>query len=203
MRCKNCGYVNDDNAVKCIKCNADLRGSMSSASSTRCETGEEFQPARTVMESSGSLNSNAGTQVETGGRRHRPEPGTPSPARNEGVYPPAGAPFSGTINPWQQQRRIAGCWLKPLDAAPNQPPVCCNGNEFALTRANTNPADATISSHQALLSHDATGWYIEDQSTYHSTAIVVSRRTRLEEGDVVVLGSSRFVFTEQEPDRNS
>ena len=100
----------------------------------------------------------------------------------------------------------ASCYLCHLDGVAqgsasdlSHRVVICKGDGFELTRDNTVPFDNTISSHQAILTHDADGWYIEDKSTYHTTAIIASRRMRLEEGDTVVLGSSRFVFTENKP----
>lgn len=203
MRCKNCGYVNEDTVSRCIKCNAELGGATTPGSSGQHYSptqNEEFQPAQTVHEPSGSVH-----HAEHGtSKRQRPKPynyeanGTPQPDAPR-------SPYGGTINPWAQKQE-ARCWLKSMDYKPSvglHPGygslVRCNGDEFELTRNNTNPSDNTISSHQAILIHDANGWYIEDKSTYHSTAIIVSRRTKLEEGDTIVLGSSRFVFTEEEP----
>lgn len=207
MRCKNCGYVNEDNVSRCIKCNAELGGSTHNGSREQHYSpnqSEEFQPARTVHEPSSSVH-----HAEHGtSKRQRPEPfnyetfeaSQPGATKN---------PHGGTINPWTQKKG-ATCWLKSMDYKPSFGPrpdsgsgflVRCNGDEFELTRNNTNPTDNTISSHQAVLTHDSSGWYIEDTSTYQSTAIIVSRRTKLEEGDTIVLGSSRFVFTEEQPPR--
>ena len=202
MRCKNCGYVNEDNVSRCIKCNAELGGTTNNGNPEQHYSptqNEEYQPARTMHEPSGSVHH---AEHDTP-KRQRPEP------FNHGAFeasqPGVQIPHGGTVNPWAQKQG-AKCWLKSMDYKPsinNHPGygslVRCNGDEFELTRNNTNPADNTISSHQALLTHDASGWYIEDTSTYHSTAIIVSRRTKLEEGDTIVLGSTRFIFTEEEP----
>lgn len=207
MRCKNCGFVNEDNMSRCIKCNAELGGAFNTGnqnphySSTQ---NEEFQPAKTLHEVSNSMH----CQGHRTSRRQRPEPFNYEAP--EAFHPEATPiPHGGTINPWAQKKE-AMCWLKSMDYKPsvgNHPGygilVKCNGDEFELTRNNTNPSDNTISSHQAMLSHDTNGWYLEDISTYHSTAIIVSRRTKLEEGDTIVLGSSRFVFTEEEPPINT
>ena len=203
MRCKNCGYVNEDNVSRCIKCNAELGGTTNNGGSgwhSSPTQSEEFQPAQTVCEPSGSIH-----HAEHGtSKRQRPEPFS-NVSNEDSKQEAAHYPLGGTINPWAKKKGAA-CWLKSIDYKPSVGPhpgygnlVSCNGDEFELTRSNTNPADNTISSHQAVLTHDASGWYIEDTSTYHSTAIIVSRRTKLEEGDTIVLGSSRFVFTEEEP----
>lgn len=89
-----------------------------------------------------------------------------------------------------------------MDSTPEKT-IACSGDSFELTRDNTNPDDRTISSHQAVLTHDSDGWYIEDCSTYQTTSIVARRRMRLESGDIVVLGSSRFVFSDDDPKRRT
>lgn len=212
MRCNNCGYVNEGSAQRCIKCNAELGGSMQptmNAHSFVPNGSDAFQPAATISEVTGGGYASAGTQVaESAMRRRRPEPvsqqGVSAGLASGGTIAP-GAPVGGqgTINPWVRKQATGNCWLKGLDemgAAENGLVVLCGGDSFELTRDNTNPNDHTISSHQAMLTHDADGWYIEDCSTYRTTAVIASRRIKLEEGDVVAFGSSRFVFTEHKPD---
>ena len=207
MRCKNCGYVNEDNVSRCIKCNAELGGVTSTRSSRQYSSptqSEEFQPAQTICEPSSSIHSSENGTA----KRQRPEP-FKSKYKETQQAENAQYPYGGTINPWVKKKGTM-CWLKSIDYEPGVGPfpehgkiVCCNGDKFELTRGNTNPIDNTISSHQAVLTHDGNEWYIEDTSTYHSTAIIASRRIKLEEGDTIVLGSSRFVFTEERPPMNT
>lgn len=193
--------MNDDNVARCIKCNAPLQMEEREPipNGTHREAAENFQAARTVVEPvSGHRNSDVGTEIHGSGmHRRRPEPG-PESSHDDGsrfASAPSGRPYAGgTINPWAQKKQVT-CKLKNVDSGEI---VDAKGDSFSLTRDNTNPADSTISSHQAILSHDANGWFIEDTSTYHTTAILVSRRTRLQEGDVVLMGSTRFVFSEEE-----
>lgn len=207
MRCNNCGYINEDSARRCIKCNAELSVASAHASGTLSQnSGEAFQPAATVSEATGGGYGNTGTQVAGGNTsRRRPEPASPSSPSSAtpfgGTIPPnTPASGQGTINPWTRKQQPGYCWLHGIDETGQRKDdhiISCDSNSFELTRDNINPNDHTISSHQAILTKDSDGWYIEDKSTYQTTAILVSRRTKLEEGDIIVLGSSRFVFTEQ------
>lgn len=211
MRCNNCGYINEDSAKRCIKCNAELSVAPSPVGGTLSQNNDVFQPAATISEATGGGFSNAGTQVAGSTPRRRPEPvapSTPSTGTPFGGTIPPSTPTSeqGTINPWTRKSQTGFCWLRGIDETgqlKDKHTISCDSNSFELTRDNVNPGDHTISSHQAILSKDADGWYIEDKSTYQTTAIIASRRTKLVEGDIIVLGSSRFVFTEQNPEKQS
>ena len=107
MRCKNCGYVNDDNVAKCIKCNAPLQGSMVSQPSQPVQP--SVQPGQTVRETpigSPSHSAPAGGESETSRRRPEPRPVNPQP-----VQPHHG----GTINRWEANNKNAIAFLEPLD----------------------------------------------------------------------------------------
>ena len=240
MRCKNCGYVNEKGATRCIKCNEELheapnpyvpnnddrRATMFNAAvlGTMMENGmtpPAHQPERPEMRTV----LDAAARIDEGGERRRPQPqphpatstvlegadgqevpvpARPQPTPNKKVKPD----FGGTVNPYsrvvvEDEPQTPRCTLTLLSDDGNEAaaePIAIEGGEelFELTRDNTNPADNTISSHQAVLSHDEEGWHIKDASTYKTTAIVVTSRTKLKEGDIIVMGSSRFVFTEEQ-----
>ena len=111
------------------------------------------------------------------------------------------AAWKGTFNPWAKRQPQVQCYLTSLDGETNTPsgqPIAFSGDSCEITRDGINPADRAISAHQAMLTHDGQGWYIEDQSTYQTTAIVAKRRLKLEEGDIIVLGTSRYIFSENQ-----
>lgn len=57
MRCKNCGWPNDDSVTRCIKCNASLQGSMAASSRQQYAPSSSSEPESlnaTLRESSGS-----------------------------------------------------------------------------------------------------------------------------------------------------
>lgn len=74
-------------------------------------------------------------------------------------------------------------------------PISYSGTEIALNRANTDPNNQTITSReQAVLICEGGSWYIEDRSEQHTTLIRITKRTKLESGDVIVLGNRLFEF---------
>ena len=72
------------------------------------------------------------------------------------------------------------------------------GEYNELNRGNLDPDNFTISQKvQAVLTCKNGKWYINDQSTYKTTFILVSEETPLKSGDVILMGNRRFVFTEE------
>ena len=207
MRCNNCGYVNEDSATHCIKCDAPLGGDdsrMRTASVCSPTESGDFQPGATVCEvTSGGSHETQSQNPSSSIGRQRPEPSLSAVMSGNGTLSPnkpCESQEQGTINPWIRKSQNRICWLHKIDETGECMALKCEGDRFELTRDNTNPDDHAISSHQAILTSDADGWYIEDSSTYKTTAIVAGRRMKLEEGDIVVLGMSRFQFTEKDVD---
>lgn len=65
-----------------------------------------------------------------------------------------------------------------------------------LNRQNTEPDNNSITSHQqAVLSFENGKWYIEDKSSFKTTFIRVTKKTELEDGDIIVLGNREFKFS--------
>lgn len=194
MRCKNCGYINEDGVERCIKCNANLRGSMASK-----------QQDNIVQEAAATLKepqiSNEPRFVQERGHRRRPEPEMrPSPS-----YEVIG---EGTVNPWRMKSQGLVAFLEPLDNGSSDNSaygaIELMGEQIPLVRSNTNPHDATISSSQQAIITNVDGeWYIEDQSKYQTTCIIVQKKLKLEQGDIIVLGSSRFKFSLEDPRHQS
>lgn len=113
--------------------------------------------------------------------------------------PICGIPLQmGTINVWENPRQGGFCTLKPLSWKGEDmqySPISYSGEVISLNRSNTDPNNNTITSkEQAVLTQEGDAWYIEDRSEQHTTLLRVSKKTKLENGDVIVLGNRLFEF---------
>lgn len=116
-----------------------------------------------------------------------------------------GKPFKmGTINPWakpQQEEKIVNCTLTPV-AYENENfdaiDILFSGESVALNRDNTDPNNSSITSKvQAILTCEDDVWYIEDKSQMQTTFKHISKKTQLEDNDVILLGNRRFIFNKK------
>lgn len=105
---------------------------------------------------------------------------------------------SGTVNAWDNPQSGDFCSLRPISWARENidyNAISFSGNRIILNRANTDPNNQSITSHeQAILTYDGKDWYIEDLSEQHSTMLRVSRKTKLQSGDIIALGNRLFEF---------
>lgn len=113
--------------------------------------------------------------------------------------PSCGAPVRpGTINPWMSPHNGTFCTLKPLAWQGENieyAPLSYSGEKIILNRANTDPNNQSITSkEQAELISENGEWYLEDRSEQQTTYIHVDRKTKLESGDIIILGNRRFEF---------
>lgn len=110
-----------------------------------------------------------------------------------------GKPFKmGTVNPWAKPQNGASCTLTPIaweeeNIVPDT--IKYSGNSIVLNRDNTDPNNNSITSkEQAVLSYEEGVWYIEDKSQMQTTYLHVSKKTKLEDGAIIILGNRRFIF---------
>lgn len=105
---------------------------------------------------------------------------------------------SGTVNAWDNPQNGDFCSLRPIPWSRENTEynaISFSGERIVLNRANTDPNNQSITSQeQAVLTHDGKDWYIEDLSEQHSTMLRVSRKTKLQSGDVIALGNRLFEF---------
>ena len=190
MRCTNCGWDNADQNTRCEKCNTPLEGSMgNSTGSTVRETIRETlredtpYPKKTERDSMEEL----------------------SPTIQEPKQTSGATPYGGTINTFGGMPFGAPmmnyCKLTPMPSAPNEKhlpkEVELKGDYNELNRGNLDPDNFTISQNlQAILTCKNGKWYIKDQSHYKTTYVLASEEMPLKNGDVILMGSRRFVFTE-------
>lgn len=120
------------------------------------------------------------------GDRHEPGNGNRSYARG------------GTENPWANPSKGSFCTLKRLSWQSEQiqySPVSYSGRTIVLNRRNTDANNNSITSlEQAVLTHENGEWFIENRSEQKTTLIRVDRKTKLNDGDIIVLGNRMFEF---------
>lgn len=104
----------------------------------------------------------------------------------------------GTVGAWDNPQYDKFCTLKPIAWTKEEvtyKPITYSGQVIVLNRDNTDPNNQTITSkEQAVLIHENGSWYIEDHSERNTTMIRVSRKTKLESGDIIALGNRLFEF---------
>ncbi|MCM1036126.1 MAG: FHA domain-containing protein [Bacteroides sp.] len=203
MRCKNCGWPNDDGVARCVKCNASLSAL----------PGGQAAPSA-VSDSGVSLNATLREAPADGCASEAPDGcakcGYPLSAGMK-VCPVCHAPVAAnaaaaagdtnlgaTVNPWAAPTDTPDCTLECIPwqtETAGYAPVRYAGPSVVLSRANTDAANNTITSReQALLLYEDGRWYIENRSDMHTTLLRVDRRLPLEDGDVIVLGNRMFKF---------
>lgn len=211
MRCKNCGWPNEDNVSRCVKCNAPLQGSMiDSSRHNSVSTDSEEVLNSTVREPSSNDNfftpdssaenvcSGCGYPISAGMRECPICHTNVSNHSNAADYNFSHKRTGGTINPWATPSDESFCTLKRIpwqNEHVTYEPVSYSGESIILNRSNTDANNNSITSkEQAIISHQNGEWYIENKSELQTTLIRVDRRIKLEDGDVIVLGNRMFEF---------
>lgn len=70
-----------------------------------------------------------------------------------------------------------------------------NGNLNTLNRGNLDPENSTITRKiQAEISYQDGKWFIENKSQMYTTFILVNKKTKIEKGDIIVMGNKKFLF---------
>ena len=110
----------------------------------------------------------------------------------------------GTVNPWAQPQYVdemANCTLTPIawdNERLDSVDIQFTGDTVVLNRDNTDPNNSSITSKtQAVLSYEDGAWYVEDKSQMQTTFKHISKKTLLEDGDVLLLGNRRFIFNKK------
>lgn len=176
MTCHSCGYRLSPNMNVCPQCGTSLRH--------QSKEHEAHQPTGKKQQAMEKHCSKCGATLAFGAR----------------FCPSCGQPLrmTGTVNAWDNPQGNAYCSLRPLPWArenTDYAAISFSGERIILNRANTDPNNQSITSReQAVLTHDGNNWYIEDLSEQHSTMIRVSRKTKLQSGDVIALGNRLFEF---------
>lgn len=105
-----------------------------------------------------------------------------------------------TIMPSKKRvkKEVPHCALTPIpeeDETISMSKKNYEGTSIVLNRFNTEESNRTITSQeQAVLSSEDGEWYIENRSIYQTTCLVLNRKIKLEEGDIIILGDRKFKF---------
>jgi RNA polymerase subunit RPABC4/transcription elongation factor Spt4 len=208
MRCKNCGWENPQGKERCEKCNAPLHSeqghSLPPVPPVNAVPPAEPNPLKGTLPESelfGGACKKCGYPIAPG-FRVCPNCGEPVASSAQApvppVAPPAGRQRPGTINPWETPQDSHFCTLKAVAWQNEQvgyQPVSYSGDQIVLNRANTDPNNQSITSkEQAVLTFEDGAWYLEDRSDQKTTYVHAGRKTRLESGDIIILGNRRFEF---------
>lgn len=178
-QCPRCGYPIGANRTVCPNCGANLKSKDKPFAQA---------PTSSICKQCGNLLPVNAKFCPVCGK----------PLYSPGVQSTSGIFTSGTVNNWSAPQQDGFCTLKPLAWQGEEvqyPPITYSGKAISLNRSNTDPNNHTITSkEQALLTHEGGSWYIEDRSEQRTTLIRVGKKTKLETGDVIVLGNRMFEF---------
>lgn len=218
MRCKNCGWSNESNAKKCIKCNAPLCGSMIASEQPieqipiEADKEDDLRDTYREPSSGGKTPDYDENHILCPRCGYNVAPNMAScPICNTRIHNSnSRMPNSdnasnhnrqGTINPWGRGMNLNGtsfCQLEPIPWEGENisyQPQSYSGQQIVLNRSNTDPNNHSITSQQqAILTCDDGEWFIENRSAHKSTFIQVNGKMPLKDGDIILLGNRMFVF---------
>lgn len=222
MRCNNCGHMNSSGS-RCEKCNAPLKGSMvgnENHPNIDVPEQQESNLGKTIAGKDASALPwdcpNCGYPVIAGSKscskcgfdfatnsvvspNPKVEPmAEQKPEQKAVTEEPSmrsrGKQFAGTVDPYQK-----GCFLKPIatnfESEMEAIKIKASSNETEIGREMLGADNSTISSHQANLLFHNGKWLIKDCSTNGSTFVHASDYLELQEGDIIMMGDRRFVFS--------
>jgi hypothetical protein len=120
-------------------------------------------------------------------------------------------PIKGTIDPYRVKAAPEppppSCWLLPVTKAgekPNEAPqpvaLTYEAQNIDLNRDTLEPGNTSITGKvQAQLSFKDGTWQLKDQSELQTTFLQVSTETTLKEGDIILFGDRKFIFSLSNP----
>lgn len=178
MRCKNCGWPNEDNVSRCVKCNAPLQGSMidSARQQSLHPSSNESEPLNATLREPSS--SGGFVNPSNGGSNNCHQCGYPVSSemrecpvchvqlQQNGQNIAHGQnhvravnpnnrggfrPGSGTINPWATPSEDSFCTLRRIpwqNERVTYEPVSYSGEQIVLNRANTDANNNSITSRE-------------------------------------------------------
>lgn len=216
MRCNNCGWENPDTSTVCEKCRATLSRADMAGNGWHGEESESLRGTVSERKVFGGMPEPGVASADGGSQfgsvcprcgyalRHGVSVCPNCGCRISGVDKPS-APRNtvstsrpGTVNPYKSAGQEARCFLTPVarDGERETPgEIEFSGLEAVLNRDNTDPGNQTITSReQALMTYEGGSWYIEDKSELRTTFVQAGRKTRLEDGDIILLGNRMFEF---------
>ena len=238
MKCNNCGFNNDPNNKKCIKCNEDILSSEKienmrvPVSSAKTLNGQQVQEPFIDQSARDSYNNNSGNNYAKtllGDQAKESYIDRPVSAqqnlKNEDSLmncPACGyqvmssakfcpncndeikvaskqsvpivkksQDFKGTIDPFSRK----GFSLRPIVNGEPGAHSLEFGGTTELNRENTIKDNLTITSKvQAEIKLENGEWFLTDRSEKKTTFIQAGEPFKLNKGDIILLGDTKFIF---------
>jgi hypothetical protein len=194
MKCNHCGWSNNGTDAYCIKCGNPLPVN-------------ETQPLTTPPDK--KTGHFAETIVGKAASSNETITGKPAPTATPGTITgrPAGSAPAGaseTIDPYRiQTAPPKEFFLQRLDEKDSAPALLSFSTTDELVefnRANLDAENRTITSKvQARVTFSDGKWHIIDCSEKKSTFIRVAEQHELKDGDILVIGNKRFIFSLSNP----
>jgi hypothetical protein len=116
--------------------------------------------------------------------------------------------FTGTIDPYRVKSGVeapapAVCYLQPVakegespEGAPKKLAFTYQNASIELNRSNLDPGNASITGKvQAELTFEDGAWRLKDRSELQTTFLLASTPIPLKDGDILLLGDRKFVFS--------
>lgn len=225
MRCNNCGWTNNPSgAQRCEKCNAPLTGSIAQGAGQASNQNNYAQPQSNQPLKATIPGGNSGLPyVDAPNVENNPNPVSRSVCTcgyplapdtkicpncrreinggnsnsNPNKQESAPKPRKGTINPFEDNFFFAGqCVLKPIEAQNDASRAKTYSDSAILNRSNIDPNNNSITSReQAFLECRDGEWYIKDLSEQQTTFVRKNGSVKLEDGDIILMGNRRFIFS--------
>lgn len=217
MRCKNCGWPNEDGAERCVKCNDLLYYGKSEPSSPvlapppfdagtvmanpmeRPDMEYPAQPVLHTVDDHPEANADFNTPLDN----RCPECGYPANATAT-KCPICQTELTPSLNATdgkeEKEEKASGetCTLRRIPWTGENRTYeteSFSGEFVTLNRDNTDPGNKTISSdEQARLSCEDGEWFIENPDGLPTTLFRIDGKLKLEDGDIIVLGNRMFEF---------
>jgi hypothetical protein len=183
IRCKKCGYQNQNNAQRCLKCNTLLVAE------------EEVAPKES--RSSGGAHTQRDVHL---GRSPWDD------ADTKEVEVPNPEPVLTPVDDQGKTRyvsiasRAKGCSLTAIspDRSREVKTIPVKGEEISLSRELLDASNTSLSrSGHAKLTYREGSWWLENLSGLKTTYVQVNRPVKLVDGDEIMMGDSLFVFREE------
>ncbi len=198
-KCPKCGYPLRQGVTKCPHCQYSIKTPTNPVKieETTIEKPEDRQPInmpkKNILE---MLNKSKPVSPAVPRQKSDTQEKTPT----QEVEKPR---HGGTINFWADMQSftpVSQCKLIPVKRQGERmefSPKEFEGDTVKLNRDNTEPANMSITSKtQAELVCEDGKWSIVDRSDLHTTFVLATRKTPLQDGDIILLGNRLFEFHE-------
>jgi|KBSMisStandDraft_5_1062788.scaffolds.fasta_scaffold412796_1 hypothetical protein len=215
MRCNNCGFDNASDATHCIKCNM-LLDKTAVVKQAPVPSQQEASYAGTILDSQLDRLSNSQEQDTAPPSLIQctyPDCGYPYSSELK-VCPRCQRPavparsFTGTIDPYRVKSSVEApaspvCYLLPVakegdppEEVPKKLAFTFQDLSIELNRSNLDPGNSSITGKvQAELTYEDGTWRMKDRSELQTTFLLASTPTPLKDGDILLLGDRKFIFS--------